>query len=167
MEDLSRLGAYLDWVQLLLMRLVLSVTFLVFTKFWVGGKSSKTQYKSLPPGSTGWPLIGETISFYRAMRSPLHPRQFIEDHEKRYGPIFRSNLFGRADTIVSVDPEFNRYVLQNEGRLFESSYPNSFKNIVGRNSLLVVHGDLQRKLHAIAANLLKHNSLISDFLDDT
>ncbi|KAH9303592.1 hypothetical protein KI387_007996, partial [Taxus chinensis] len=120
----------------------------------------------VPPGSTGWPLIGETISFYRAMRSPINPRRFIQDHEHRYGTIFRSNLFGISQIIVSVDPEFNRYVLQNEGRLFEANYPKSLRNLIGKYGLLSVHGELQRKLHATASNLLKHEGLSSGFMDD-
>ncbi|KAH9321518.1 hypothetical protein KI387_016157, partial [Taxus chinensis] len=83
-----------------------------------------------------------------------------------YGPIFRCSLFGRAQTIVSVDPEFNKYVLQNEGRLFQAKYPSSTVKIIGKYGLLDVHGELQRKLHGTAVNLLEYEKLSSDFMDD-
>uniref|UniRef100_A0A0C9RRQ7 TSA: Wollemia nobilis Ref_Wollemi_Transcript_18713_1677 transcribed RNA sequence n=1 Tax=Wollemia nobilis TaxID=56998 RepID=A0A0C9RRQ7_9CONI len=144
--------------------IILSVSVVVWR--WVIIKNGRHGQDKLPPGSTGWPLIGETIAFMKAIRSPHQPRQFIQDHERRYGPIFRCNLFGNAQTIVSVDPEFNKYVLQNEGRLFEAKYPKSLRNLIGKYGLLSVHGELQRKLHAASVNLLKYEKLTSDFMDD-
>ncbi|GLJ17608.1 hypothetical protein SUGI_0306620 [Cryptomeria japonica] len=165
MEEALIVGRYLYWEQWVLVGVVLTVTLLLWKTLWVSRGSRKNQHIPLPLGSTGWPLIGESISFYRGLRS-AQPRQIIQDHEKKYGPVFRTNLFGRKRMVVSVDPEFNRYVLQNEGRLFQANYPQSFRNLVGKYGLVNVHGDLQKKLHAVAANLLKQDNLISDFMDD-
>ncbi|KAH9320627.1 hypothetical protein KI387_015266 [Taxus chinensis] len=118
----------------------------------------------LPPGSAGLPFIGETIRFLLDAKSSR--RKFFDEHELRYGPIFRCNLFGRARAVVSVDPEFNKYVLQNEGRLFEAKYLASFRHLIGKYGLSAVQGELQRKLHGTAVNLLKHERLSSDFMDD-
>nr|ATG29986.1 CYP720B24 [Taxus chinensis] len=118
----------------------------------------------LPPGSPGLPFIGETIRFLLDAKSSR--RKFFDEHELRYGPIFRCNLFGRARAVVSVDPEFNKYVLQNEGRLFEAKYLASFRHLIGKYGLSAVQGELQRKLHGTAVNLLKHERLSSDFMDD-
>jgi len=38
----------------------------------------------------------------------------------RYGPIFKTNLVGK-DLIVSLDPELNNYVFQQEEKAFQSS----------------------------------------------
>uniref|UniRef100_A0A0C9QPK2 TSA: Wollemia nobilis Ref_Wollemi_Transcript_14644_1927 transcribed RNA sequence n=1 Tax=Wollemia nobilis TaxID=56998 RepID=A0A0C9QPK2_9CONI len=138
-----------------------SVAFLLLLK----GKDGANKKGKLPPGGTGWPIIGETITFYRDYNSP-QPRRFSDDHERRYGPIFRCNLFGNAQTVLSIDPEFNKYVLQNEGRLFKSRYPYSTRNLIGKYGLLEVHGELQRKLHGMAANLMKYDTLTTDFQDD-
>nr|ATG29953.1 CYP720B26 [Taxus chinensis] len=119
----------------------------------------------LPPGSAGLPFIGETIRFLRDAKSPGR-RKFFDEHELRYGPIFRCSLFGRTRAVVSVDPEFNKYVLQNEGRLFESNALAPFRNLIGKYGLSAVQGELQRKLHATAVNLLKHETLSSDFMED-
>ncbi|KAH9302429.1 hypothetical protein KI387_014012, partial [Taxus chinensis] len=124
------------------------------------GGSSNNGHK-LPPGSTGWPLIGENIAFFRAINSTNnHPRQFSIEREKR------SNLFGSAQTVVSVDPEFNKYVLQNEGRFFQAKYPSTNNNLVGKYGMVTVHGELQRKLHATAVNLLRSEKMGFDFMDD-
>ena len=79
--------------------------------------------------------------------------------------IFISHLFGRH-AVVSADPQFNKFVLQNEGRLFEAHYQESLKTLTGNYGLLSVHGDLQRKLHGIAVNLLRFERLKVDFMEE-
>nr|UTS77786.1 cytochrome P450 720B31 [Ginkgo biloba] len=133
----------------------------------LNGSSTKKDdgelYK-LPPGSTGWPLIGETISWYQCMSNNL-PQKFVEDRQSRYGDIFISHLFGKR-VIVSVDPHFNKFVTQNEGRLFQARYPKSMADLFGKYGLFSVHGDLHRKLHGIAVNLLSSDKLRVDFMAD-
>lgn len=116
----------------------------------------------LPRGATGWPLIGETITFLRAINDPHNPRKLIQHHERKYGPVFRSNLFGSANTVVTVDPEFSKYVLQNEGRLFHSKYPLSMRTIIGEYSVLAVRGELQRKLHGTVNKFLTIEKLSAE-----
>jgi cytochrome P450 len=51
----------------------------------------------LPPGSRGWPLLGETLGL-------LHnPYAFIQDRHARYGRVFRTRLVGR-DTVFLEGP---------------------------------------------------------------
>lgn len=68
--------------------------------------------------------------------------------------------------MVSADPAFNRFIMQNEGKLFKSSYPKSFRDLVGKNGIIVVQGEQQRKLHGIATNMLRLDKLNSTFLRD-
>eukprot|EP01018_Ginkgo_biloba_P006166 Gb_36689 [translate_table: standard] len=123
--------------------IAIAFTFTVL-QFYRGLKKNDEESK-LPPGSMGWPLIGESISWY--------------------GGIFSSHLFGRR-TIVSVDPDFNKFLLQNEGRFFRARYPKPVLELTGKHALISVHGDLQRKLHGIAVNLLSAEKLKVDFMDD-
>jgi hypothetical protein len=44
--------------------------------------NEENQEARLPPGSTGWPLIGESFSYYRSMSSN-QPRKFVDEREKR------------------------------------------------------------------------------------
>ncbi|KAL5562374.1 hypothetical protein UlMin_032121 [Ulmus minor] len=74
----------------------------------------------LPPGSMGFPLIGETLSLIMPSYSlDLHP--FIKTRLQRYGPIFKTSIVGRP-AVVSADPKFNNYIIQQEGRLVELWY---------------------------------------------
>ncbi|KAJ6385357.1 hypothetical protein OIU77_028517 [Salix suchowensis] len=78
----------------------------------------------LPPGSMGWPLIGETLQFIAPGRSlDLHP--FVKKRMQKYGPIFKTSLVGRP-IIVSTDNEINKYIFQHEGTLVELWYLDSF-----------------------------------------
>ncbi|GLJ11676.1 hypothetical protein SUGI_0174400 [Cryptomeria japonica] len=128
------------------------------------GDDSSVNNKN-PPGSTGLRFVGETISFLRAANSPLR-RKFIDEHELTYGPIFKCNLFGKAKAVVSVDPEFNKYVLQNEGRLFQSKVMAPTRNLLGKYGLPEVHGELQKKIHGTAVNFFRFGKLGSDYMDD-
>ena len=83
----------------------------------------------------------------------------------RFGKIFSCSLFGKW-AVVSADPTFNRFVMQNEGKLFQSSYPKSFRDLVGKNGVITVQGEQQRKLHGIASNMMRLEKLKFHFLDD-
>ncbi|KAF7135453.1 hypothetical protein RHSIM_Rhsim08G0028300 [Rhododendron simsii] len=84
----------------------------------------------LPPGSMGLPLIGETIQFLIPSKSMDVP-SFISKRIKKYGPVFRTSLVGRP-VVVSSDPDFNHYILQQEGRLVELWYMDSFAKLCGQ-----------------------------------
>ncbi|GMN70183.1 hypothetical protein TIFTF001_039226 [Ficus carica] len=81
----------------------------------------------LPPGSMGFPLIGETLPLIIPSYSlDLHP--FIKKRLQRYGPIFRTSIVGRP-AIISADPEFNNFLFQQEGKLVELYYLDTFSKI--------------------------------------
>lgn len=68
----------------------------------------------------------------------------------RFGKIFSSNLLG-ARAIVSADPELNRFVLQNEMKLFESYWPQHIWKLFGdRNNLGIQTGvDAHKRFRSI------------------
>ncbi|KAK9670015.1 hypothetical protein RND81_13G170500 [Saponaria officinalis] len=112
---------------------------------------------NLPPGKMGLPFIGETMGYlkpYTATTIGL----FMEQHISRFGKIYKSHLFGEP-TIVSADQGLNRYILQNEGRLFECSYPKSIGGILGKWSMLVLVGDMHRDMRNISLNFLCNGRL--------
>ncbi|KAL0341710.1 UNVERIFIED_CONTAM: Abietadienol/abietadienal oxidase [Sesamum calycinum] len=129
---------------------------------WTNKKYSATT--KLPPGRRGWPIVGDSISWYNAVASS-HPPSFVEQQVQRFGKIFSCSLFGKW-AVVSADPAFNRFVMQNEGKLFQSSYPKSFRDLVGKNGVITAQGDQQRKLHSIASNMMRLEKLKFHFLQD-
>ncbi|KAL3835329.1 hypothetical protein ACJIZ3_010065 [Penstemon smallii] len=127
-------------------------------------KSARVGKCKLPPGRRGWPIVGDSFSWYNAVASS-HPPRFVEQQVERYGKIFSCSLFGKW-AVVSADPAFNRFVMQNEGKLFQSSYPKSFRDLVGKNGVITAQGEQQRKLHSIASNMMRLDKLKLHFLQD-
>ncbi|XP_058004573.1 cucurbitadienol 11-hydroxylase isoform X1 [Hevea brasiliensis] len=101
--------------------------FIIYYTYWISKWRNPNCNGVLPPGSMGFPLIGETLQLLIPSYSlDLHP--FIKKRIHRYGPIFRSNLAGRP-VIVSADPEFNYYILSQEGRSVEIWYLDTFSKL--------------------------------------
>ncbi|ERN17490.1 cytochrome P450 90B1 isoform X1 [Amborella trichopoda] len=115
------------------------------------------KFQKVPPGRMGWPFVGETLAYLKP-----HPStsmgEFMEQHISRYGKIFVSNLFGEP-TIVSADLGLNKFILQNEGKLFESSYPKSIEGILGKWSMLVLVGDMHRNMRILSLNFMSNTKL--------
>ncbi|XP_026657243.2 cytochrome P450 90B2-like isoform X2 [Phoenix dactylifera] len=124
----------------------------------------KRKKPNLPPGVSGWPFLGETFSYLKP-----HPAtsvgQFMEQHISRYGKIYRSSLFGEP-TIVSADAGLNRFILQNEGKFFECSYPRSIGGILGKWSMLVLVGEMHREMRMISLNFMSNVRLRSQLLPE-
>ncbi|XP_072989406.1 steroid (22S)-hydroxylase isoform X1 [Typha latifolia] len=116
--------------------------------------SGRSKKPNLPPGAIGWPFIGETFAYLKSYPA-TSIGQFMDLHISRYGKIYRSNLFGER-TIVSADAGLNRFVLQNEGRLFECSYPKSIGGILGKWSMLVLVGEMHREMRTISLNFMSN-----------
>ncbi|XP_051138500.1 cytochrome P450 90A1-like [Andrographis paniculata] len=103
--------------------------------------------RRVPPGSLGLPFVGETLQLMAAYKSE-NPEPFIDDRVARYGAVFTTHVFGER-TVFSTDPETNRFVLHNTGHLFESDYPGSISNLLGRHSLLLMRGALHSRMHSL------------------
>ncbi|KAF3444540.1 hypothetical protein FNV43_RR14232 [Rhamnella rubrinervis] len=110
----------------------------------------------------GWPFFGETLEFLKP-HSSNSIGCFLQQHCSRYGKVFKSHLFG-SPTIVSCDLELNMFILQNEGKLFETSYPKPIHGILGKYSLLLVSGDLHKKLRNIVVSFTSSSKSTPEFL---
>ncbi|KAL5207694.1 hypothetical protein ABZP36_032129 [Zizania latifolia] len=103
-------------------------------------------------GSFGWPLIGETFGFLRPHASTTLG-SFLQDRIDRYGAVFTSHLFGEP-TVVSCDKELSNFVLQNEERLFQCSYPAAIHGVLGDSSMLAVTGYRHHRLRNLFLSLV-------------
>ncbi|CAI9102361.1 OLC1v1000621C1 [Oldenlandia corymbosa var. corymbosa] len=103
--------------------------------------------KGLPPGTMGWPVLGETIKFLQ--EGP----NFMKKQRGRYGNIFKSHLLG-SPTIVSMDPELNRYIFLNESKGLVPGYPQSILDILGRHNIAAVTGGPHKQIRGAAMSLI-------------
>ncbi|KAJ9687087.1 hypothetical protein PVL29_015800 [Vitis rotundifolia] len=118
----------------------------------------------VPKGTFGWPLLGETLCFLKP-----HPSNslgaFLQDRCSRFGKVFKSHLFF-SPTVVSCDQELNYFILQNEDKLFQCSYPKPIHGILGKISMLVAVGDTHKRLRNVALSLVTTTKTKPEFLNE-
>ncbi|XP_024978333.1 cytochrome P450 85A1-like [Cynara cardunculus var. scolymus] len=107
----------------------------------------KYKRKDLPPGTMGWPLFGETTDFLKQGPS------FMKTQRARYGSVFKTHILG-CPTIVSMDPEVNRFILMNEGKGFPPGYPQSMVYILGKSNIASVNGDAHKIMRGAFLSLV-------------
>ncbi|KAJ6692529.1 CYTOCHROME P450 FAMILY ABA 8'-HYDROXYLASE [Salix purpurea] len=101
------------------------------------------QRAKLPPGSMGWPLVGETLQLYTQ-----DPNVFFVTRQKRYGEVFKSHILG-CPCVMLASPEGARFVLVTHAQLFKPTYPKSKEKMIGPSALFFHQGNyhnLTRKL---------------------
>lgn len=79
--------------------------------------------------------------------------------------MFKSHLFC-TPTVVSCDQELNHFILQNEERLFQCSYPRPIHGILGKSSMLVVLGEDHKRLRNLSLALVTSTKLKPSYLGD-
>ena len=67
--------------------------------------------------------------------------------------MFKSHILG-CPTVVSMDPEINRYILMNEGRGLVPGYPQSMLDILGRCNIAAVSGSLRKAMRSSMLGLI-------------
>ncbi|KAH7838843.1 hypothetical protein Vadar_031861 [Vaccinium darrowii] len=90
--------------------------------------------KRLPPGSMGWPYIGETLKLYSQ-----NPNSFFSIRQKRYGDIFKTHILGCPCVMIS-SPEAAKIVLVSQAHLFKPTYPPSKEKMIGPEALFFHQG---------------------------
>ncbi|KAG4164820.1 hypothetical protein ERO13_A13G040500v2 [Gossypium hirsutum] len=100
------------------------------------------RYK-LPPGSMGWPYIGETLQLYSQ-----DPNIFFLTKQKRYGEIFKTQILG-CPCAMLASPEAARFVLVTHAHLFKPTYPKSKEMMIGPWALFFHQGEYHTRLRKL------------------
>jgi retinoid hydroxylase len=92
----------------------------------------------LPPGKSGLPWIGETISFL------LDP-DFATKRRQQYGAIFRTHIIGKP-TVVMSGAAANKFILATHFDKFSwrDGWPDNFKELLGASLFLQEGAEHQR-----------------------
>ncbi|KAJ0780407.1 putative (+)-abscisic acid 8'-hydroxylase [Helianthus annuus] len=88
----------------------------------------------LPPGSMGWPYIGETLKLYTQ-----NPNSFFSNREKRYGEIFKTHILGCPCVMIS-SPKLAKIVLVSQSHMFKPTYPPSKEKMIGPEAVFFHQG---------------------------
>ncbi|GMY28378.1 cytochrome P450 85A1 [Fagus crenata] len=124
-------------------------------KLWYHSQGSTY---SIPPGTCGLPLIGETLQFMASINSGKGFYDFVRIRGLRYGNCFRTNLFGETHVFVS-STESAKAILNNELGKFTKRYIRSIAELVGDQSILCASYQHHKMIRSHLANLFSTNSI--------
>ncbi|KAF6158864.1 hypothetical protein GIB67_012507 [Kingdonia uniflora] len=105
--------------------------------------TSKDRRFVLPPGTLGWPYIGETFQLYSQ-----NPNVFFASKQKKYGSIFKTHVLGCPCVMIS-SPEAAKFVLVTKSHLFKPTFPASKERMLGPQALFFHQGDYHTRLRKL------------------
>ncbi|XP_052203536.1 beta-amyrin 6-beta-monooxygenase-like [Diospyros lotus] len=138
--------------------LYLGVLFASFFFIFLLRKSNnngRSNYK-LPPGSTGWPLVGDHADF-----AISGPEKFIKKKLAKFpsSEVFQTSLFGE-NMAVFCGPAAKKFFFSNENKLFTSWLPRSMiKAILFPSSVGDVIKDVTILQRTFLQDILKPEAL--------
>ncbi|KAJ4845834.1 hypothetical protein Tsubulata_015050 [Turnera subulata] len=97
----------------------------------------------LPPGTMGWPYIGETFQLYSQ-----NPNVFFSSKRKRFGSIFKTHILGCPCVMIS-SPEAAKFVLVTKSHLFKPTFPASKERMLGKEAIFFHQGSYHTKLRKL------------------
>ncbi|XP_002527414.2 3-epi-6-deoxocathasterone 23-monooxygenase CYP90D1 isoform X2 [Ricinus communis] len=156
----------MDSLLLIVLTILLSSVIILYRNcrlFSILFRSSKTK-TPLPLGNLGWPFLGETLEFVSCAYSD-RPESFMDKRRRMYGKVFKSHIFG-TPTIVSTDAEVSKFILQGDAKMFVPSYPKSLTELMGKSSILLINGSLQKRIHGLIGSFFKSPHLKAQITRD-
>ncbi|XP_057965132.1 abscisic acid 8'-hydroxylase 4 [Malania oleifera] len=139
-------------MEILICFLLFLVALLSFPLLSKQKRKSKHRAK-LPPGSMGWPFVGETLQLYSQ-----DPNVFFATKHKRYGEIFKTHILG-CPCIMLASPEASRFVLVTQAHLFKPTYPKSKEKLIGPSALFFHQGDCHTRLRKLVQSALSPETI--------
>ncbi|KAL8264001.1 hypothetical protein R6Q59_022131 [Mikania micrantha] len=107
----------------------------------------------LPPGTLGWPYIGETFELYSQ-----NPNVFFTSKVKKYGSIFKTHVLGCRCVMIS-SPAAAKLVLVTKSHLFKPTFPASKERMIGKQAIFFHQGDYHFKLRRLVLRAFTPESI--------
>eukprot|EP00249_Psilotum_nudum_P028104 c3667_g1_i1 orf=368-1753(-) len=109
--------------------------------------------KRLPPGSLGWPYLGETLQLYSQ-----NPNVFFASKQRGYGEIFKTHILG-CPCVMIASPEAVRFVLVTKAHLFKTTFPASKQGMIGSQALFFHEGDYHARLRRLVQSVFMPDAI--------
>lgn len=107
------------WLLLLILTPFLSIAFGLILSH---RKLDARHRKNLPPGTMGWPIVGETIEFGSTLRKGI-PEKFVADRMAKYSPdVFKTSLIGEPVAVLCGSAG-HKFLSSNENKLVTIWFP--------------------------------------------
>ncbi|KAK3230253.1 hypothetical protein Dsin_002134 [Dipteronia sinensis] len=135
--------------------LLVTLIALVFGFFRL--KFSPLLGKKLPPGSFGFPLLGESVSFVRAQKQD-RTDEWMQTRIDKYGPVFKTSLLG-SKMVVLTGQAGNKFVFSGGDNGISFNQPGTVAKILGKYSLFEISGPQHKLIRGAISNFLKPESI--------
>ncbi|KAK3575799.1 hypothetical protein CHS0354_000050 [Potamilus streckersoni] len=99
--------------------------------------SARHESLPLPPGTLGYPLIGETLEFLK--KGSL----FYQERQRKYGNIYKTHILG-APTIRVIGADNLKTILMGENTIVTQSWPKSAKLLLGSRAITQSSGKIHK-----------------------
>ncbi|PSS30726.1 Dammarenediol 12-hydroxylase [Actinidia chinensis var. chinensis] len=117
----------------------------------------KSRNLHLPPGTTGWPLLGETLDYFTKLKRGV-PEQFAAERVAKYSSkVFKTSLVGQPMAVLS-GVEGNKFLFSNENKLVRAWWPPTIDKIFPKSGHRTARGDFGR-VRKILHSFLKAEGL--------
>ncbi|KAF6147215.1 hypothetical protein GIB67_039345 [Kingdonia uniflora] len=132
------------------------VTLGAFYRGYAKFKTASLQGRNLPPGSLGFPVIGESIGFVSAMKKN-NRREWVERRIRKYGPLFKTSLMG-SHVVILTGQAGNKLIFSANDAI-RSNQTMSTAAIFGKHSIFELEGSRHKLLRSVMMNYLKPDNL--------
>jgi cytochrome P450 len=117
---------------------------------------SKAKRKPLPPGRFGMPWLGETFSIIR------NNHGFYKDRLEKYGPIFKTRLFGNSFVVFSGHEAFHTFAT--DPRIVRGDADPISAEQIFLNSLALIDGVEHHTRKSVMLRAVGYRSAIASYL---
>ncbi|WVZ94430.1 hypothetical protein U9M48_040323 [Paspalum notatum var. saurae] len=130
---------------------VVAVSFPLLRRLFAAGADERR--RPLPPGSFGLPVVGQTLSYLRALRDNT-AEDWLRRWSAAYGPVSRLSLFGGPAALVT-GASANKFLFANTA----VKSPESMSRMIGRRTIRDVTGDEHRRVRAMVVQFLRPDAV--------
>nr|XP_043634648.1 beta-amyrin 28-monooxygenase-like [Erigeron canadensis] len=138
--------------------------FIVSYIFWVvyKNRNSGTSKVNLPPGSFGWPFLGESLALLRAGWDGV-PERFVHERIKKHGSplVFKTSLLGDRVAVL-CGPAGNKFLFGNENKLVAAWWPFPVRKLFGK-CLITIRGDEAKWMRKMLLSYLGPDAFASHY----
>eukprot|EP01018_Ginkgo_biloba_P016027 Gb_00982 [translate_table: standard] len=143
--------------QLALMAYVLAVGLTFVLIIMIMRKNKSSRKKNVPPGSLGFPIIGETFGFVWAVRADNH-KSWIDSRVSKCGAIFKTSLMG-CPTVVMTSQAGNKFLFSIDYKRIVNKQPATVTRIMGKYNLFEVSVEDHKRFRGALMSFLKPEAL--------
>ncbi|KAL3678628.1 hypothetical protein R1sor_021584 [Riccia sorocarpa] len=139
--------------------LIITLAITVLWLLWSVSNYFRNQNQPpLPPGSFGFPFIGQTVDFALAYRTSDGIERWVQKKIDKHGPVFKWRFLGFP--IVMMDqPEGNRFIFQNEGTSHHTFWLSHLSTLLGPDSLITLPGERHKLARRYFNKFLDHTAM--------